>query len=248
MIKDIEYFIKRIFFSKKFLLKRKLERQIKNNYEKELSIIKNFENMDKIAIDVGVYRGLYTYKLSKHFKKVISFEPNPLIFDDLNKNLRKLSNNIEIYNCALSNIDGFARLKIPNRRTSFFNKNYEEIYKLGAATIHKSNDLTDYKTFDVKKKKLDSLIDKSLKIGFIKIDVEGHESEVIDGATNIINLNKPVLLVEIEEKHTKKPITETINIIKNFGYTCYQLHQDKIIKFNLEKHNIIDNNFIFIPD
>ena len=88
MIKDIEYFIKRIFFSKRFLLKRKLERQINNNYEKELSIIKNFEDMDKVAIDVGVYRGLYTYKLSKHFKKVISFEPNPLIFDDLNKNLK----------------------------------------------------------------------------------------------------------------------------------------------------------------
>ena len=44
--------------------------------------------MDKVAIDVGVYRGLYTYKLSKHFKKVISFEPNPLIFEDLNKNLK----------------------------------------------------------------------------------------------------------------------------------------------------------------
>ena len=248
MIKDIEYFIKRIFFSKRFLLKRKLERQINNNYEKELSIIKNFEDMDKVAIDVGVYRGLYTYKLSKHFKKVISFEPNPLIFEDLNKNLKKLSNNIEIYNYALSDNDGFAKLKIPNRRTSFFDRNYEEIYKLGAATIHKSNNLTDYKSFNVKKRKLDNLIDNSIKVGFIKIDVEGHESEVIDGANNIITSNKPVLLVEIEEKHTKKPIIETIHKIKNFGYNCYQLRKNEISEFDLENHNVTDNNFIFISD
>tara|TARA_B100000989_G_C19532384_1_gene470847 strand:- start:8456 stop:9202 length:747 start_codon:yes stop_codon:yes gene_type:complete len=248
MIKDIEYFVKRIFFSKKFLLKRKLERQINDNYEKELSIIKNFENINKIAIDVGVYRGLYTYKLSKHFKKVISFEPNPLIFDDLNKNLKKLSNNIEIYNYALSDNDGFAKLKIPNRGASLFNKNYEEIYKLGAATIHKTNNLSNCKSFDVKKKKLDNLIDNSLEIGFIKIDVEGHESEVIDGASNIITLNKPVLLIEIEEKHTKKPITQTINKIKNLGYNCYQLKKNEISKFDLKNHNINDNNFIFISD
>ena len=246
MIKDIEYFIKRIFFSKRFLLKRKLERQINNNYEKELSIIKNFEDMDKVAIDVGVYRGLYTYKLSKHFKKVISFEPNPLIFDDLNKNLKKLSNNIEIFNYALSDNDGFARLKIPNRRTSFFDSNYEEIYKLGAATIHKSNNLTDYKSFNVKKRKLDNLIDNSIKVGFIKIDVEGHESEVIDGANNIITSNKPVLLVEIEEKHTKKPVLYTINKIKEFGYKVYFFKNNQIKEIIENDIPNEERNFIFI--
>ena len=35
MIKDIEYFIKKTFFSKNFLLKRRLEREISKNYEKE---------------------------------------------------------------------------------------------------------------------------------------------------------------------------------------------------------------------
>ena len=77
---------------------------------------------------------------------------------------------------------------------------------------------------------------------------DSYKTKVIDGANNIITSNKPVLLVEIEEKHTKKPITETINKIKNFGYNCYQFKKNEISEFDLENHNVTDNNFIFISD
>ena len=248
MIKDIEYLIKKIFFSKSFLLKRKLERQIDKNYEKELSIIHNFEDKNKVAIDVGVYRGIYSYKLSKHFKKVFSFEPNPLIYNNLSSSLAKITDNIEIFNYALSNTEGFAKLKIPNRGKSLFDDNYEELFKLGAATIHELNDITNYKSFDVKKTKLDVIIPTSEKIGFLKIDVEGHEGEVIKGSETIIKRDKPILLIEIEEKHTQKPINETINLVREFGYDCYQLKEKKLSKFVLKNHNINDNNFIFLPN
>ena len=183
MIKDIEYFIKKTFFSKNFLLKRRLEREINKNYEKELSIIHNYEDKNKAAIDVGVYRGVYSYKLSKHFKKVFSFEPNPLIYENLNSTLTKITDNIEIFNYALSNTEGITKLKIPNRGNSLFDKNYEELFKLGAATIHEENDIIDYESFDVKKTLLDKIIPSSEKIGFIKIDVEGHEEIVINELT-----------------------------------------------------------------
>ena len=64
MIKDIEYIFKKIFLSEKFLLKKRLKRAIQNNYEKELSIVDHFKDKSKEAIDVGVYRGVYSYKLS----------------------------------------------------------------------------------------------------------------------------------------------------------------------------------------
>ena len=247
MIKDFEYLIKKIFIPEKYLLKKRLIRSLKNNYEKELSIIDRFSNKSKIAIDVGVYRGVYTYKFSKLFKKVISFEPNPLIYKYLNKNLNKLLNNIEIYNYALSDKSGTATLKIPNRKKSFFNQNYEEVYKLGAATIHKKNKLEKFDSFEVKTKKLDDVIENN-HIGFIKIDVEGHEMEVIKGSIELIKKNKPTLLIEIEEKHTQKPVEQTINYIKGLGYECYQLRNQDIIKFKLSDHKKEDNNFIFLAD
>ena len=47
MIKDLEYTLKNIFFSEKFLLKKRLKRALKNNYEKELKLIESFGNKKK---------------------------------------------------------------------------------------------------------------------------------------------------------------------------------------------------------
>ena len=138
MIKDLEFLFKKLFFSENFLLKRRLERAIKNNYEKELSIISNFKNKNKSAVDVGVYRGVYSYKLSKQFKHVYAYEPNPLIFPYLKKNLNKIIKNLTLKNFALSNSSGTVDLKIPYRSKSIFKDNVEELYKLGCATIQEN--------------------------------------------------------------------------------------------------------------
>ena len=244
MIKDIEYLIKSFVFSESYLLKKRLKRAIKKNYEKELSIVNMFSDQNKVAVDVGVYRGVYSYKLSQEFNHVYSFEPNSLIFPFLNKNLPKIIKNITLYNYALSSQDGLAKLRIPIRSKSFFKSNYEELYQLGAASMHIKNVFNKFHSLTVKKKKLDDiLIDK--KIGFIKINVEGHEKEVIDGAKKIINDNRPVMLVEIEERHSKNKAIDTINYINNLGYNSYYLKGNELVKTkNLINFDKV-NNFIF---
>ena len=246
MIKDLEFFLKNIFFSEKYLLNKRLKRAIKNNYEKELSLINSFKDKSKSAVDVGVYRGVYSYKLSKEFKHVYAFEPNPLIYPFLKRNLTKIIKNLTLSNFALSNDAGITNLKIPIRSKSIFKGNVEEIYKLGLATIHKKNNFNNYESVKVTKTKLDDHL-QNVNIGFIKIDVEGHEKEVIEGARNLITKYKPILLVEIEEKHNKKPVLETINFINQFGYSAFfcknsQLHN----VYKLENLNK-ENNFFFLP-
>ena len=158
MIKDIEYFIKTFLFSESYLLKKRLIRAIKKNYEKELNIVNMFSNQEKSAVDVGVYRGVYSFKLSQKFNHVYSFEPNSLIFPFLKKNLPKLMKNITLYNYALSNQEGITKLRIPIRTSSFFKSNYEELYQLGAASIHSKNIFDKFHSIDVKKKKLDDIL------------------------------------------------------------------------------------------
>jgi len=245
MIKDIEYIFKKIFLNEEYLLKKRLKRAIVKNYEKELSIIDHFKDKSKDAIDVGVYRGVYSYKLSKEFNQIHSFEPNPLLFPYLNKYLTKIITNMTLYNYALSNKNELTNLKIPHRGKSIFKNNFEEIYKLGCATIHETNNFEKFNNYEVECKKLDDVI-KDKEISFIKIDVEGHELSVIEGANNIINKYKPTLLVEIEEKHTKKPILNTINKIKEFGYKVYFFKNNQIRE--IIDHNIPneERNFIFI--
>ena len=245
MIKDIEFFLKNIFFSEKFLLEKRLKRAIKNNYEKELSIIGNFTDKNKEAVDVGVYRGVYTYKLSKEFKHVHAFEPNPLIYPFLEKNLTKIVKNMTLKNLALSDSNGDVNLRIPSRSKSIFKTNYEEIYKLGCATIHEGNKIDNKNNFKVKKIKLDDLLEDK-NISFVKIDVEGHEREVITGSKKIIKKNKPVLLVEIEERHNNFPTLETIEFIKNFGYNSYFVADGNIKDIKKLKDINSENNFLFL--
>ena len=123
MLKDIEYFIKNKIFSEKYLLNKRLKRSIINNYELELNFLDQFKDKNKDAIDIGVYRGVYSYKLSELFNHIYAFEPNPLLYPYLKKNLTQIIRNITLSNYALSNNDGDTDLRIPNRSSSFFKDN-----------------------------------------------------------------------------------------------------------------------------
>ena len=246
MIKDLEFIFKKIFFSESYLLKRRLKRAINKNYEKELKIIERYSDKTKDALDIGVYRGVYTYKLSENFKTVHSFEPNPLLYPYLEKNLNKIIKNIKLYNVALSDKNDDTELKLPLRKTSMFKDNIEELFQLGAATMHPDNKIEKYKKIPIKTKKLDDIELKN-EIGFIKIDVEGHEKNVVIGGKSLILKNKPVMLVEIEKKHTNKPIIETINFIKELNYECFYLLEDKLINIKNYDDKLLRNNFIFLP-
>ena len=246
MIKDLEFLFKKLFFSENFLLKRRLKRAIKKGYEKELFVISKFENSKRSAVDIGVYRGVYSYKLSKQFKHVYAYEPNPLIFPYLEKNLSKIINNLTLKNFALSNSSGTVDLKIPLRSKSIFKDNIEELYRLGWATIHKNKNYTNYNKVEVNKVKLDDdLI--NIDIGFIKIDVEGHEKEVIEGAKNIILKYKPILLIEIVAEHSGRPTIETINFICKFGYEPYICKEKELLHLSNFKNLDEEHNFFFLP-
>ena len=126
-------------------------------------------------------------------------------------------------------------------------KNYEERYELGAATIHKNNLLInkEFITCKVKTERLDDLL-ASKNIGFIKIDVEGHEKNVLMGGENLIKKNKPILLVEIEERHSKEKVEDTINFINNLGYKSYFLDKLNLTSTTKLKNFKLKNNYIFL--
>ena len=244
--KEIEFFFKKFFFPEGFLLKRRLQRSIKRSDEQEINLVKKFIKSGTDSIDVGVYRGVYSYEMSKYSEKVHSFEPNPIIFKYINKNLKKFIKNIHLYNFALSNQNKTMNLKIPIRNSNSNKEIFEEYYEMGKATIHNENNFENYENFEIQTKKIDELSFDN-KISFIKIDVEGHELEVIEGAINTIKRDKPVLLVEIEKQYTKKEVAESINFINSLGYKSYFFNK-KDLKSTTELNNLdLFNNFIFFP-
>ena len=246
--KKIEFFFKNLFLSEQFLLKKRAERFYHNRTEREICYLSNIVDQSKASIDIGVYRGVYSYYLCQNSNFVYAFEANPLLIDKLNKGFLKYKN-IRNENLAVSSSQGNTNLKIPYRNESINYSDYEELYQLGTATVHQENNLsnTKFHSFEVKKINLDAY-KFDHKIGFIKIDVEGHELDIINGAKKLIIENKPNLLVEIEERHTGIPNIEVINEIIKLGYNCFSLNDqfklDLINDNNIKK--IMNNNFIFI--
>ena len=244
--KEIEFFLKNNFLTQRYFLKKRLERSIKNNDEQEIKLVKNFIIPGTDSIDVGVYRGVYSYEMSKYSKIVHSFEPNPILLSHIEKNLKKIIKNINFYNYALSDKDSLAPLRVPIRNKNYNKNNYEEYFQMGKASIHSENRFNDFELFDVECQKLDNF-NFTNKISFIKIDVEGHEMEVIKGSEETIKNNKPILLVEIEEQYTKKNVNDTLRYINSLGYNSFYFYDNKLINTNDLNNLNSFNNFIFKP-
>ncbi len=244
--KEIEFFLKKYLLPKSYLLRKRLERSINNIDENEIKLVKDFIKPGTDSIDIGVYRGVYSYEMSKYSKMVHSFEPNPVIFSDIQMNLKKIIKNIALYNFALSNQNKVFDLKIPIRNPNFNKENYEEYYEMGRATIHENNKIDNFEIFKINSKKIDEFDFKN-EISFIKIDVEGHELEVIEGGKKTIAKNKPKLLVEIEEKHSKKKVSESLAYINSLGYKSFYFENDMLKETSNIQDFTLNNNYIFIP-
>ena len=245
--KRIEHIFKNLFFfSESFLLKRRAERYLQNQTEPEICILEDLVSQECASIDIGVYRGIYSYHLLKYSEFVYSFEANSLLMDKIKKSFKNI-NNIKIENLAISSSSGTTELKIPFRDEKV-EYDYEQKYQLGIASIHSANDLDNlsYHSINVKKITLDEYQFKH-KIGFIKIDVEGHEKNVLEGAKNLIKKNKPNLLVEIEERHSQLKVEDTINFINNLGYKSYFFDGTDIKSTQIVKSFNSKRNYIFIP-
>jgi hypothetical protein len=67
--------------------------------------------------------------------------------------------------------------------------------------------------------RLDDVVPQA-DVGFIKIDVEGHELNLLRGATAIIERCRPVLLVECEERHSPGGLAALLKFFETRNYRC----------------------------
>ena len=182
--------------------------------EPELRVLPDIVPPGRVAVDVGANKSVYTHVLAGLASHVHAFEPDPKAFRWLN---RALPGNATAHALALSDHDGDAELYVPRRGRGYSNQ-------LGSMNAEKSK--TPHGTVRIKARTLDSCA--FTNIGFIKIDVEGHEAEVLAGATRSISQFRPVLLIELEERHTGRPIEQTIGAVTSHGYNAHFVQGGKL--------------------
>jgi FkbM family methyltransferase len=195
------------------------------------------------AVDIGANKGTYTYALSRLAKRVWAFEPNPKMFDVLR---RAAAANVTASMVALSDRSGQAELRVPRMRKGGFSNQ--------GASLSATKIADNYRSVTVEARRLDDLALPD--IGFMKIDVEGFEQEVLDGARETIRQSRPVILIEMEERYTGIPIEAALRRVVELGYTglflahgtLRPLDQFDPVAHHRKAETTYVANFIFLPE
>ena len=168
------------------------------------------------AIDIGAFIGTHTLTLSDSVKngKVYSFEPQPWAYEAIKSSLKKNKiTNVILKNLGVS--DKKNMIKFCSDST-------------GGSTIcyEKNKKLEKWKyVYNIDIISIDSL--KLKNVSMIKIDVEGHELNVLRGLKNTIKKNKPNIIIEVWNKKRKRE--DFKKLINDYNYKLEHISGDDFL-------------------
>ncbi|MCT7656847.1 FkbM family methyltransferase [Mycobacterium deserti] len=210
----------------------------------------------RVSVDIGADVGEFSIAMASASKSVIAFEPRRAQARDLEAMFRAAQAPVDVRSVALSAQAGTIAMRVVASDP-------------GRSTIEGGNPLADeydstVETIDVPVQRLDDLGLEN--VGCIKVDVEGHELAVLQGAVNTIRRSRPALLIEAEERHHPNAVAEITALLTDLGYRGYFIDGDArrpIAEFDVQRHqnpaNIggwrdgwstqgtYVNNFVFLP-
>ncbi len=176
--------------------------------ELEADMFKQICQKGDVVIEIGANIGTHTMILSKLVGEtgvVLAYEPQRIVFQTLCANMSINSiTNVHTFQEVVSSENGV--FPIPEI-------DYNKTNNFGGISLEKFT-----KGTLVQKHKLDNLINRINKLKFIKIDVEGMESDVLKGAKELIKKFKPILYIENDRIEKSK---ELIELIQSYGYKLY---------------------------
>jgi len=185
-------------------------------------ILSQYKNTGAIIWDVGAHIGYHSLSfavLVGSRGKVVAFEPNLHNAERLRKNFEKnpeLSQRIVLMTCALSDCDGQSNFifssEIDNGRSS-------GSHLLQAIVPEEQLAYSTFKKELVTTFKADTLISQNPNLipSIIKLDVEGAEKFVLEGAVELLSKYQPLLFVEVHN------ITMMFYVQKLLGEIGYKL-------------------------
>jgi len=147
-------------------------------------------------VDIGANRGVYSLIATclNPEAEIIAFEPSRGTYDKLVQNVRVNKFQITCEQVALSNHTGTATFHDSfdaNQTSATLSEAMVEIMQANSGTVQ----LNDYQ---VNVETLDNYCQrKNKKIDLIKLDVEMHEPEVIEGYLQYLYVHQPIIFIEI---------------------------------------------------
>jgi FkbM family methyltransferase len=194
-----------------FLKQIRYHRQIRQGAfgspEPEFRILADIVGPGDWCVDVGANIGHYTLRLSKLVGgdgRVFAFEPIPEAFFLLANNALSVpENNITLFNCAASCGNSLAVMSIPR-----FESGMRNYYESSIVPPDSAGGGSGVETKTICCTSMDNMIPAERKISLIKIDAEGHESNVVDGGLATIRRHNPIIIAEGTDGRVQEMLSE----------------------------------------
>jgi FkbM family methyltransferase len=173
-----------------------------------LAVALECTDLRRTAVDVGANIGGFTVAMARDFARVVAFEPYPKTASELRERVAEYPN-VEVHECALSDRSG---------RCALVGTKPRQIY-IAAGDGCAMQTLDHYRLDDV---------------DVLKVDAEGHDEAVIEGAAETIERCSPVIIVECDraimhERRGSSPDAFEKMMRRRFGYSvCAHVQQDYV--------------------
>lgn len=184
------------------------------------------------VIDIGANKGSYLLWLSRWAGsgRVVAFEPQAALADYLGQVCRALAlANVTVEAKAVSNVSGERILHVPGGKGS-----PEASLNTRVADSEAGFSVT------VPTVALDDYFAPDRRVRVIKIDVEGHEKSVFEGAERILTEQSPLLVFECENRHLGQgDVHEVFSHLERRGYRGSFVRGQRlrpISEFQVERH------------
>jgi FkbM family methyltransferase len=196
----------------------------------EIDLIGGFLRPGSCVFDIGAFIGTHTLAFSRlvgEQGKVYSFEPRREIFDILTKNIELNSlGNVTAFNAAVS-------YELSNVGLSSLSQSDDA--NLGGLALYDPPNVSRDVDYSVKVVSIDSLAIDHLDL--IKIDVEGMEDSVINGAVETIKKHRPIIFAECNSLNSGIKI---LSLSDRYDYVVFGVLTNA---FSPANFNRIDENY-----
>jgi FkbM family methyltransferase len=183
--------------------------------EHELDVLGEIVAPGGTAIDVGANQGFFAYAFAAISQRVEAFEPNP---DYAAFARRMLGSRARVHAVALSNRNGRQEFVVPVSDAGM-------ALHLGGALADVGSAAARMMRFEVEVRTLDSYGFKDVRV--VKVDVEGSEMAVLEGARATLLRDRPALIVELLTGAHADPAAVTEAISATFGYAAWLVTKDR---------------------
>lgn len=198
-------------------------------------------------IDIGSNMGLRSLLPLSEGRRVYFIEPNCEVNKiNLERCILNGYSNFEFFELGVSDKEGFVDFYVDK---SSYNSSVEydithmEIFNLERKETIKINTIDNIFTNNL----------GSFSSAYIKIDVEGHELNVIKGASTFLRKIQPTIIIEVNEKG--EHFAEFIEIVSGYNYQIFELgdfkrkkYLKRVQKRNDFEYNVNKNDFLVTKD